>query len=282
MDTKLIKNKENYLFNSLAEYNKFYKNKVKNIWRDGKEGEWVFTDDKCILQILKKIKLKHPSYKSKRIMIRTVCGSYIVEQKTHKIIGKKGVAENIYSFSGDYKAIYKKSKERKLKTREFLFASFVSSGEDIIDSYKKAYPKAKNEIYIKRKSTKLLKKKRIRDIIKKEVINPYVGKKIKNIEEKDIEEKDIEVERYVYFIKSKNSVKIGISNNPKQRLKSLQTANPNKLHIIGYVNGDICKEKKIQADLRKYSISGEWFKYCNKVKEYIYKTIKTERTTKNG
>ena len=107
------------------------------------------------------------------------------------------------------------------------------------------------------------------------MINPYVGKNLKKIEEKNIK-------RYVYFIKSKNSVKIGISNNPNQRLKNLQTANPNKLHIIGYVNGDICKEKKIQADLRKYSISGEWFKYCNKVKEYIDKTIKTERTTKNG
>ena len=35
-------------------------------------------------------------------MIRTVCGSFIVEQKTHKMLGKYGVAQNIYAFSGHF------------------------------------------------------------------------------------------------------------------------------------------------------------------------------------
>ena len=55
-------------------------------------------------------------------MIRTVCGSFISEQKSHKIIGEDGIAENIYTFSGNYKATYSRAKDRKLKNREFLFA----------------------------------------------------------------------------------------------------------------------------------------------------------------
>ena len=86
MEIKIIKKEKHYLFDSLIGYKKLYKEKVSSNWRYGKEGDWVYTDDFYICQILKKVKLNHPGYKTPRIMMRTVCGSFIVQQKTHKIL----------------------------------------------------------------------------------------------------------------------------------------------------------------------------------------------------
>ena len=84
-------------------------------------------------------------------------------------MGDRGVAQNIFSFSGNYEAIYERAKERKLNNREFLFARYVASGEDTISAYKKAYPKAKNEDYIKQKTNVLLNKEEVRTMVKEEV-----------------------------------------------------------------------------------------------------------------
>ena len=57
MDIKIIKNKKHYLFDSLIEYRKLYKEKVLSNWRDGEEGCWIYTDDFYICQVLKKSEL---------------------------------------------------------------------------------------------------------------------------------------------------------------------------------------------------------------------------------
>ena len=280
MDIKIIKNKKHYLFDSLIEYRKLYKEKVLSNWRDGEEGCWIYTDDFYIFQVLKKSELNHPGYKTPRTMIRTVCGSFIVEQKTHKMLGKYGVAQNIYAFSGNYKAIYDRQKNRKLKNLHFIFASFISSGLGVVESYKKAYPKAKDLDYIKKQSNILLKKKCVREIIIKETKKQPPSFFTTAIEK--VTNKKICTEK-VYFIKKTarltvdNSVKIGVSNDPKVRLKNLQTANSDKLELIGYIDGDSNKESKIQSELCKYHIRGEWFKYCKNVKKHINKLIEKDR-----
>ena len=163
MDFKSIKNIKHYLYDDLAEFKAFGNNlSVIASWRNGKEGDWVYTDDGFICQILKRSKVNHPGYKTKRTMIRTVCGSFICEQKSHKILGENGVVENIYTFSGNYKATYSRAKDRKLKNREFLFARYVASGDNAVSAYKKAYPMAENKNYIKNKSNILLQKEEIR------------------------------------------------------------------------------------------------------------------------
>ena len=126
MKDKLIKGVPNYLFNSIKEYrNLGISKKIIKNGRMANEGDWTYTDDGYICQILKKSKVSHPRYKTPRTMVRTVCGTFICEQKTHSILGKKGIAQNIYSFSGNYKASYSFSKDRKLKTREFLFIKYI-------------------------------------------------------------------------------------------------------------------------------------------------------------
>lgn len=68
----------------------------------------------------------------------------------------------------------------------------------------------------------------------------------------------------VYFIGCKNRIKIGVSRNPKSRLKSLQTANPYKLRLLYEVE---CKSRdhaygvEYQLHGRYFSkkARGEWF-----------------------
>ena len=170
MDIKVIKGNNHYLYDNMEEYKALgLGSPVVGSWRIGSEGDWVTTDDDYICQILKKSMISHPNYKQLRTMIRTVCGSFIVEQKTHKMHGEGGVVENIYTFSGNYKAIYSRSKDRKLNNREFLFARYVASGDDAISAYKKAYPKAEDKRYIQKKSNILLQKEEIRTMVKEEI-----------------------------------------------------------------------------------------------------------------
>lgn len=277
MDIKIIKKEKHYLFDSLIEYKKLYKEKVSSNWRHGEEGEWVYTDDFYICQILKKVKLNHPGYKTPRIMMRTVCGSFIVQQKTHKMLGGDGVADNIYAFSGNNNAKKNYARDRNLNTREFIFASFISSGLNPVNSYKKAYPKSKDLDYIKRKSHFLLKKKAVRKMIIK--ATNIAKKNNTSLLAASIEkEKNRKLRNeYVYFIKSNNSLKIGVSHDPKKRLNDLQTANAHKLELIGYINGDSSKERKIQSEMCKYHMRGEWFKYCENVKRHVNRLIEKER-----
>ena len=170
MDLKVIKGINHYLYDNMEEYKAIGPGfPIVGTWREGNEGQWITTDDGYICQILKKSMISHPNYKQLRTMIRTVCGSFIAEQKSHRIFGEGGVVENIYTFSGNYKAIYSRSKDRKMNNREFLFARYVASGEEVVSAYKKAYPQAKDDGYIKKKSNILLQKEEIRTMVKEEI-----------------------------------------------------------------------------------------------------------------
>lgn len=76
---------------------------------------------------------------------------------------------------------------------------------------------------------------------------------------------------YVYVISDGyQSVKIGRSVNPGQRLKSLQTSNPLPLKLLGYCpNVSPLEEKELHKRLRKSKIQGEWFKLTPEVIEVI-------------
>tara|TARA_R100000306_G_C4362619_1_gene136029 strand:+ start:190 stop:957 length:768 start_codon:yes stop_codon:yes gene_type:complete len=169
MDFKTIKGKENYIYDNIGEFKVFCpESKVVGSWREGNEGDWVSTDDDYILQILKKSKIAHPSYKNPRTYVRTICGSYIVEQKSHLILGEKGIAENIYAFSNNDDSKKDYTKGRKLKSREFLFARYIAEGNDVISAFKKAYPKATKDRYIAQRTSSLLNKEEVRTMVKEE------------------------------------------------------------------------------------------------------------------
>ena len=71
--------------------------------------------------------------------------------------------------------------------------------------------------------------------------------------------------RFLYIIGSDNTspIKLGIANNPKKRIKQLQTGNSEKLsiHHTLQLPYDNCRtfERILHYSLRRYRLKGEWF-----------------------
>ena len=68
---------------------------------------------------------------------------------------------------------------------------------------------------------------------------------------------------YVYAIKNTDTgnIKLGISKNPEQRLKQLQTGCDGKLELVAYRKADngYRDEVQLHLDNKQHAIHGEWF-----------------------
>lgn len=71
---------------------------------------------------------------------------------------------------------------------------------------------------------------------------------------------------YVYFVQSQHggAIKIGVSDNPEQRLIQLQTAYPHKLVIVKRIECDNRRyadelERSLHDRFQSQRLSGEWF-----------------------
>ena len=65
----------------------------------------------------------------------------------------------------------------------------------------------------------------------------------------------------IYFIKSKDSIKIGRSDDVLKRQKELQVANSEKLEILYIIeNVEETFESHIHGICSNFNVSGEWFK----------------------
>lgn len=160
MDFKKIKGVKHYLYDSINEFYAHNENIVVRVnWRDGIEGEWVYTDDSYVCQLLKIFKV------GKNECVRTVCGTFSRNNKKRKMLGEEGIPDHIYSFSGKYTTAEDKADNH----RHFLFAKYIARGDDVIDAFKKAYPDAKSDEYIKSQSAKLLKKENVQRMVKEEI-----------------------------------------------------------------------------------------------------------------
>ena len=167
MDFKEIKNTKHYLYDNQDEYLIYVPDGViRHNWRHGEEGEWVFTDDGFVCQILRKSKIKE---KNRSVTcIRTVCGTFIARDRKKEMLGENGIAENIYTFSGT-NVSQKDFNERGRNSRELLFAKYVAGGLGALEAYKRAYPDARSSNYIKDRTDKLLKTETIRKMIDKQI-----------------------------------------------------------------------------------------------------------------
>ena len=169
MDIKRIKGKEHLLYDNLNEFMIFNpKLKPTGIWTRGNEGDWVYTDDLYVCQVLKVFYITVPGTKEKKKCVRTVCGSFVIGQANVKMLGERGVAENIYTFSGNYDAI-KKIRNKKTSSKKLLFAQYVAAGVDLSQAYSIVYPKAQDEQYIKTAASKLLQLKKVQQMVKEEI-----------------------------------------------------------------------------------------------------------------
>ena len=72
--------------------------------------------------------------------------------------------------------------------------------------------------------------------------------------------------RFIYFIgpvdRDVGYVKIGITGKPvEKRLPMIQTGNPHKLEIYGFIEMDLIYEAMLHSVFQPMRMSGEWFRY---------------------
>lgn len=75
----------------------------------------------------------------------------------------------------------------------------------------------------------------------------------------------------IYFIQSGDSefVKIGYClGKPETRLRQLQCGNPEPLRLIAVRDGSRDDESYWHQQFAHLRVRGEWFKWCDEIKEY--------------
>lgn len=77
--------------------------------------------------------------------------------------------------------------------------------------------------------------------------------------------KQADKKQYLYGISDGEMIKLGMSYNPKSRIKELQTSNPKDLRMVwSYYTGKCVQtarnlENKLHRRCKKYRVRGEWF-----------------------
>ena len=169
MDFKEVKGKKHYLYDSVQEFRIHNPSEmIIHDWRTGKDGDWVLTDDDNVCQILKSYPLKVNMSNKITKCVRTVLGTFRVDNMNAKLLGEDGIAENIYTFSRTYKA-FKEYKKAGLKPKEFIFARYVAEGMEITQAYKKVFKKSKSSEYIASSAKQLMKKEEVQTMVKEEI-----------------------------------------------------------------------------------------------------------------
>ena len=177
---QVIRGKRHYVFNDVDEFTEYYHSKmmsspeVKRNWREGKEGDWVFSDDNRIVQLLKVAPLNHPNdrknYKWAKNYVRTVVGTFVNNEKTFMDTDFEQ-HPNRYTFSKTIKHTNGQVKKRKkLTNNEKIFTTNVVSGMGPVKAYMDAF-KAASEDKARKKALVLLKQERIMTDIEKGVLD---------------------------------------------------------------------------------------------------------------
>ena len=201
MEYGTIKGKKHYIYNHISEfYNDHSDVTPIEDWRDGKEGDWVWSDDKRIIQLLRVRGISHPNdrknYKYAKGYVRTVVGTFLSNKKTF-MDTDFSKHPNRYTFSKTIKNTNKRIRDRKNVTnKEKMFATNVSVGMGVVKSYMDAYEeespgKAKKKAAVLLKQERIMKEveRGVQDIAKSLGINhEYVLNNLKTLAETSVDE----------------------------------------------------------------------------------------------
>ena len=135
-------------------------------WRDSRVGDWVKTDDDCVIQVLRRGKMVRKYGRNKiREYVGTCTGTFPVGKNVKMDTNRRA---NIYTFGGS-KSSEDILLDRTTLTRcELVFVQFLASGMSPQESYLKAYP-TKNRNYAHVKSSQLMRTERIYTAMKEEL-----------------------------------------------------------------------------------------------------------------
>lgn len=73
----------------------------------------------------------------------------------------------------------------------------------------------------------------------------------------------------IYFIEANRSYKIGFSKTPEKRVATLQTAQPERIKLLGIANGSRREEQLLHYFLQQHRLEGEWFQRSATVKRAV-------------
>ena len=150
MESQTIRGVHHYVFDDVDEFKEYYHSKmmnspeVKGNWREGKEGDWVFSDDGRIVQLLKVAhSVKHhgdrKNYKFARGWVRTIVGTFLNRDNTFMDTDFSSHA-NRYTFSKTIKNPASRVRKRTKPTnKEKEFATNVVVGMGAVKAYMTAF-----------------------------------------------------------------------------------------------------------------------------------------------
>jgi len=166
MKTRVVKGITHNLYESEVEFRESHPNvSLVMDWRHSNKGDWVLTDDGKVCQVLHLGILNKKSNKPSSF-IRTIIGSFICVDSV-KMQGK--MRTNMHTFAKDGESpTVRRKKRKKANEKEFLFASYVAKGDDVVKAYMNAFP-SNNEQYSEQQAKMLLKTKRVQNLIREEI-----------------------------------------------------------------------------------------------------------------
>tara|TARA_R100001530_G_scaffold10306_2_gene10214 strand:- start:934 stop:1725 length:792 start_codon:yes stop_codon:yes gene_type:complete len=182
MDFRKIKGVKHYVYDSKEELwqhqahidGERYSNiKIIDDWKEGKEGDWVMSDDNKIVQLLKVSEsIKHPNdrpnYTHSNGYVRTIVGTFLRNEKT-QMDTNFDEHPNRYTFSKKIINTNDRVKERKNPTnKEKIFATTVAVGTDAVKAYMDAFEEEDKD-KARKKAVVLLKQRRVMEEIEKNV-----------------------------------------------------------------------------------------------------------------
>ena len=143
--------------------------KIQPEWRSAKIGDWILSDDNCVIQVLRKGKMKKTKGRNKvREYVGTCTGTFTTDKKTKMDTSKR---DNIYSFGGKNRDSILLDRTT-LSQSEELFVQYLASGLPPQQAYIKAYP-TNNPGYAHLMSGKLIKTERVKTAMKEE-LKPFL------------------------------------------------------------------------------------------------------------
>jgi hypothetical protein len=73
----------------------------------------------------------------------------------------------------------------------------------------------------------------------------------------------------IYFVKHTDYVKIGFTDDIRNRLNHLQVSCPVKLKLLALIEGDLNEENAHHEKFKHLLSNGEWFNYTQELEEYV-------------
>ena len=139
-------------------------------WRKAHIGDWVLTDDGCIIQILREGTMKKSKGSNRdQTYLGTCTGTFIVSNKTKMDASKR---PNIYSLGGSLNRDEILEERENLSSREQVFVQYLASGMDARKAYLKAFP-TNDPHYAGLRAGQLVKTTRIKTAMKEE-LKPFM------------------------------------------------------------------------------------------------------------